>query len=38
MSHSWCNFYEKNHEESTCEVKKSVVVYYLFVLVYNTLD
>jgi hypothetical protein len=23
MSHSWCNFCEENHEESTCEVKKS---------------
>jgi hypothetical protein len=23
MSYSWCNFYEENHEESTCEVKKS---------------
>jgi hypothetical protein len=23
MSRSWCNFYEENHEESTCEVKKS---------------
>jgi hypothetical protein len=21
MSHSWCNFSEENHEESTCEVK-----------------
>jgi hypothetical protein len=24
MSRSWCNFCEENHEESTCEVKKSV--------------
>jgi hypothetical protein len=24
MSRSWCNFREENHEESTCEVKKSV--------------
>jgi hypothetical protein len=23
MSRSWCNFCEENHEESTCEVKKS---------------
>jgi ribonuclease HI len=23
MSHSWCNFCKENHEESTCEVKKS---------------
>jgi hypothetical protein len=23
MSWSWCNFCEENHEESTCEVKKS---------------
>jgi hypothetical protein len=23
MSRSWCNFYEENHEESTCEVKKN---------------
>jgi hypothetical protein len=23
MPHSWCNFCEENHEESTCEVKKS---------------
>jgi hypothetical protein len=24
MAHSWCNFCEENHEESTCEVKKNV--------------
>jgi hypothetical protein len=24
MSHSWCNFCEEHHEESTCELKKSV--------------
>jgi hypothetical protein len=24
MPRSWCNFCEENHEESTCEVKKSV--------------
>jgi hypothetical protein len=24
MPHSWCNFCEEHHEESTCEVKKSV--------------
>jgi hypothetical protein len=24
MPHSWCNFFEEHHEESTCEVKKSV--------------
>jgi hypothetical protein len=23
MPRSWCNFCEENHEESTCEVKKS---------------
>jgi hypothetical protein len=23
MSRSWCNFCEENHEENTCEVKKS---------------
>ena len=23
MSHSWCNFCKENHEESTCEVKKT---------------
>jgi hypothetical protein len=23
VSRSWCNFCEENHEESTCEVKKS---------------
>jgi hypothetical protein len=23
MPHSWCEFYEEHHEESTCEVKKS---------------
>jgi hypothetical protein len=23
MSRSWCNFYEENHEERTCEVKKN---------------
>jgi hypothetical protein len=33
MPHSWCNFCEENHEESTCEVKKSskdkILVKYL---------
>jgi hypothetical protein len=24
MARSWCNFYEENHKESTCEVKKNV--------------
>jgi hypothetical protein len=24
MPHSWCNFCEEHHEESTCEVKKSI--------------
>jgi hypothetical protein len=24
MAHGWCKFYEKNHEESTWEVKKNV--------------
>jgi hypothetical protein len=23
MPHSWCNFCEEHHEESTCEVKKN---------------
>jgi hypothetical protein len=25
MSRSWCNFYKENHEDSTCEVKKSAI-------------
>jgi hypothetical protein len=25
MPHSWCNFCEEHHEESTCEVKKSAI-------------
>jgi hypothetical protein len=25
MAHSWCNFCEENHEESTCEVNKSTI-------------
>jgi hypothetical protein len=24
LPRSWCNFYEEHHEETTCEVKKSV--------------
>jgi hypothetical protein len=24
MTRSWCNFYEENHDENTCEVKKNV--------------
>jgi len=23
MARSWCNFFEENHEESTCEVKRN---------------
>ena len=29
MPHSWCNFCEEHHEESTCEVKKSAEIKYL---------